>query len=389
MKILVVTGTFPPRKYGGVTNVSYNISKKLSEMGHDVTVYTTDLGNYPNERLNIKKMQNECGINVHYFKNFSNYLAFKHRIFLPLRMFFKLRKEVNKFDIIHLHDFRSILGVMVYYYSKKHKIPFVLQAHGSIPYLSQKNSLKNIFDKLWGYKILKNADKLFALTNTESNQYKKMGVKVEKIEIIPNGINLSNYQKLPEKGEFKKKYHIKKDEKVILYLGRLYGSKGIEMLIITFSKLINEYITIKLIIAGPDDGNLIFLKELVNNLKLENKVLFTGPIYKKEKIQAYVDADVFVTPSFSGFPITFLEACACGTPIVTTNKGDQLNWIDSNVGYVVKYDKDNLKDAISNILFDDNLKKKFGFNGKKLVKTKFNWQIIADHIEKVYYEVIG
>ena len=60
---------------------------------------------------------------------------------------------------------------------------------------------------------------------------------------------------------------------------------------------------------------------------------------EKEKITIFVDADVFVTPSFSGFPVTFLEACACSTPIITTNKGDELDWIHNKVGYVVEYNK--------------------------------------------------
>ena len=99
---------------------------------------------------------------------------------------------------------------------------------------------------------------------------------------------------------------------------------------------------------------------------------------------AYADADVFVTPSFSGFPITFLEACACGTPIITTNNGDKLDWIDDKVGYVVKYDKDQLRDAIFKVLSDDELRRRFGGGGKRLAKEEFGWDKIVKRVEDLY-----
>ena len=74
----------------------------------------------------------------------------------------------------------------------------------------------------------------------KSGQYIEMGVSKNKIEIIPNGINLSDYQNLPEKGEFRKKYGIKNDEKIILYLGRINRIKGIDMLIEAFSDVSND-----------------------------------------------------------------------------------------------------------------------------------------------------
>jgi glycogen synthase len=84
MEILVISGTFPPRNFGGVTAVSYNLAKRLVELGHGVTVYTTDVGNSLNSRLDVQDIEVIDGITVHYFKNISNSLAFKHRLSLPL-----------------------------------------------------------------------------------------------------------------------------------------------------------------------------------------------------------------------------------------------------------------------------------------------------------------
>ena len=198
-------------------------------------------------------------------------------------------------------------------------VPYIVQAHGSVMPFYQKTWLKKLFDKLWGNNILKDASKVIALTETELEQYKKMGVREDKIEIIPNGINLSNYQNLPEKGEFKKKYGIDEDEKIILYLGRINKIKGIDMLIEAFSDISNDLKKIKLVIVGPDDGFLKYLKEMSIDLELSDRVLFTGPLYKENKLEAYRDAYVYVLPSvYEAFPNTVIESCACRTPVIIT-----------------------------------------------------------------------
>ena len=136
-------------------------------------------------------------------------------------------------------------------------------------------------------------------------------------------------------------------------------------------------------IVGPDDGYLSFLKKLTISLKIEDKVLLTGYISKEDKLSAYVDADVFVTPSFYGFPLTFLEAMSYGVPIITTNKGDFIEGIDNEIGYVVQYDEKELKNALFKILTDDTLRKRLKENAKRK-SNDYNWDVIVERIEEVY-----
>jgi glycosyltransferase involved in cell wall biosynthesis len=125
----------------------------------------------------------------------------------------------------------------------------MVQAHGSLTTYFHRGTLKRIFDKLWGYKILQGAANVIAITETEAGQYQSMGVSEDKIEIVPNGIDLSEFENLPQRGEFRRKYGLGNSEKMILYLGRIHKTKGLNMLLKAFHKLCEELEKIKLVIA--------------------------------------------------------------------------------------------------------------------------------------------
>lgn len=377
MRILQVISYFTPRK-GGDVNVCCNISKQLAMRGHEVTVITTDL-EFDNEyaesirKLGVKVIPFSCVANISMFlmsPSIKNWL----------------KANIYQYNVIHMHNFRSYQNNEVLHYAKKYNVPYVLQAHGSLPYFAKQN-LKKLYDFVWGNKILHNASRVIALHKTEADQYKKMGVVENKIEIIPNGIDLSEYERLPERGQFRKRYNIKDDEKIVLYLGRIHRTKGIDLLIAAYSELVKDMQDTKLAIVGPDDGYLSELKKQTTQLGIVDKVLFTGPLFKHDKLTAYVDADVFVTPKFSGLPVTFIEACACGLPIITTTEGDDIAWIDNNVGFVVEYDKYSIYKAILKILREDNLWDDFSKNGKKLVRDELNWDKITKCLEEIYFNL--
>ncbi len=388
MKILQVTNFFKPSwESGGPARVAYDISKELIGRGHDVTVYTTDGFK---TRLNVEKNKpsNVDGIKTYYFENLSSYFASEFVFPLPYYSPIIAKKEIKDFDIIHIHEHRTMLAAIVCYYAKKYNIPYVLQAHGSVLPFFQRQDLKRIFDRFFGYEILNNASKLIALNKSEVEQYKLMSVQEEKIQILPNGIDLANYTKLPAKGNFKVKYGIERNEKVVLYVGRLHQSKGIELLLDAFSGLSNIIDNSKLILVGPDDNYRTNLEDKIKMLNLGNKVILTGFVSNDEKKMAFIDSDVFVTPSFSGFPITFLESCACGTPIITTNCRDRLDWIHNKVGYVVEYDGGQMRDAMLKILTDDTEKSRFGLECKRIATDVFSWPSIITQIEHTYKDLV-
>lgn len=383
MKILHVVPSFAPCfAHGGVVNASYQIAKKQVEDGHDVTVYTTDSCN---ERLRFENNYNVDvdGIKVFYFKNISNNIKNKLTIDTPLSSIKHIRKTIADFDIIQIHEHRHSLAIATHRYAKKNNVPYVLQAHGSVLPFFQKEKLKDIFDKIWGFDILHDASRVFALTEVEKEQYIKMGVAEDMIEIVPLGINLEEYNNLPKKGSFKSKHDINVEDKIILFLGRIHEIKGLDLLINAFDKI--QIDNVKLAIVGGDSGFKDTLDEMINEKNLQDKVLFPGVLTGRDKIEALVDCDVFVMPSrYESFTTSGLEAMACGKPLILTRNNHIHTWVKDNSGLICDFDEEDLSNCIETLLNNEELCREFGETGRKLIEDKYDWDKVSKQIESIY-----
>ena len=386
MRILQVNSCFYPAwAYGGPVPIVYHVSKELVKRGHEVVVYTTDAMDI-SSRQKARHSEIE-GVTVYYFRNISNILAWHYRLFIAPGMLFQLKKESREFDVIHLQDFRTLQSILIHYHAKKHGIPYVLQAHGSVITPTHKGR-KAIFDIIWGRRILRDASKIIALTPMEAEQYKSLGISVGKVEIVPNGIDFSEFENLPQRGEFRRKHSLNDEQKVILYLGRINKIKGLDLLVEAFAELQAGFDGTKLVIVGPDDGYLAALQKLVRKQKIDGKVLFTGPLYGNEKLEAYVDADVYVLPSiYETFPVSVLEACACGTPVVVTDRCGIADVINGVLGHVVPRNKTRLQQVLLSILEDKDLNFKNKQARQRFVRENFDWAKIVEQLERIYLSV--
>jgi glycosyltransferase involved in cell wall biosynthesis len=211
-----------------------------------------------------------------------------------------------------------------------------------------------------------------------------MGVPQDKVEIVPNGINCADYEKLPESGSFRTKHAIAPQDKVVLFLGRIHEVKGIDLLIASFAELVKVMKDVKLVIAGPDRGFRSTIEKQIERLGIGEHVQLTGPLFDRDKIEAYVDADVFVLPSrYEAFPSVILEACACGTPVMVTTQCGIADLV-ADIGVVVELDTKQMKDALFAILSDDKLRQRLGQRGKALVRDKFDYPKIAEQLISIY-----
>ena len=388
MNILhIVPYFYPAWAYGGTPKVVFELCRELVRKGHNVTVYTTDVFN-KNSRQSTNCIEAEVeGIKIKYFKNISNSLAFNQKVFISPAISKALKKNLKQFDMVHLHEFRTLQNAAAYKYLTKYKIPYVLSAHGSVLRLMGKEFLKMLFDKSIGFKILKSAKRVIAVSNIEVEQYIKMGVERDRISLIPNGINISEFENADKvKGNFRRAYKLS-DKKILLFIGRLNAIKGIDFLLNTFAILTKDIKDTILVIAGPDDGYKSEIESRINLLKINDKVLLIDGLYGEDKISAMKDADMFIYPSrHEIFGIAPLEALICGTPVIVTENCGCADFLrEANGGIVVKYqDISGLLDSIQNILDKKEEAKKLASNGMELVQRQFNWNEITKDMIKLY-----
>lgn len=376
MRILQVTDVFD---LFGVTNVCYNVQKELVKRNHDVTLIASDFG-LSDDITTTFERAGTC------FIPFRCETAVSSFYFSP-SMKRWLDENLKDFDVIHMHNFRCYQHIITHKYAEKYGIPYVLQPHGSLLPFFQRRTQKRLFDLLWGRSILNYAAKLIALTPAEQEQYEMMGITQDRTAIVPNGIDATDYINLPSKTEFRTRYGIDNDEKMVLSLGKLHRIKGVDLLIKAFAKLSEKIDGAKLVIAGPDVGALGQLKTLVSELKLSDSVMFVGPLRGQNKLEAYVDADVYVLPSVhETFGLTVLEACACGTPVIVSATCGIADLV-RDFGCVVDRDPDELCDAMQKVLSLDATGKDLGAMGRRFVLKEMTWEKAVQRIEEVYTDV--
>lgn len=379
MRILQVIPVFYARS-GGPVKVVRSLSKELAKE-HQVTVYTTSALDSKHDFQKSPKSAKLDGFRIKYFPRMPIFTDFN----ISSTMAKAVQRDLQKYDIVHLHSWRQFQDMIIHHYANKYKVPYLINTHGSLRRIIAKRRLKWLYDMLFGYRVLRDASKVIASNRVEAEEQKCWGVPNEKIEILPNGIDLSEYSELPPKGSFRKEFSMNKNEQIVLYVGRIHESKGLELLVKSFAIVSKELDNVRLVIVGPDDGYKSYLIRLMTNLKILEKSLFTGFVSRKLKLAALVDGDVFVTPKFHSFPIAFLEACYIGCPIVTTTK--ELDWIHNNIGYVTKNSHVAFASAIIKILSEKETQTRFRSNNLSTIRN-FEISNVTSQLEAIYNQVV-
>lgn len=251
-------------------------------------------------------------------------------------------RNLRKFDIVHMHVYRTFQNIVLYRYCKKFNIPYIMDAHGSVPYYKRKNFIKKLFDRIWGKKILRDACLLVAETKIGVDEYMDLDPNLPRgeIAILSPPFDTDEYINLPPRGLFRKLYNITEDERVISFLGRVHHIKGNDFLIKGFAEYVNRGERARLVIIGPDDGHMEECKQLAKELNVADHVIFTGFLGGEHKNSALVDADIVVQLSRQEQGAWApMEAVLCGTPIIVTSHtgtGEDIKRLDA--GYLVDFD---------------------------------------------------
>ena len=387
MKILMLTWEYPPRIVGGIARVVHDLSKRLIKDGHDVTVVTYRDGDTP-------YFENDKGVKVYRVDNYmirpNNFIDWIMQLnFNMLAKSSEIIEKEGKFDVIHAHDWLVANAAKALKHA--YDIPLVSTIHATE---SGRNS--GIHDDTQRY--INDTEWMLTYESTEvivnSNFMKGhiqglFGLPFEKINVIPNGINLTNFNGIERDYNFRRKYAMD-NEKIILFMGRLVYEKGIQHLISAMPKILNGYNDAKLIIAGKG-GMTDELKAQAEALGISNKVYFTGYLNAKQVQKMYKCADVAVFPStYEPFGIVALEAMLAGVPTVVSDVGGLDEIVEHGVTGMKSYagNSNSIADSILALLYDHQLAAKVSKNAKAKVKELYNWNKIAQDTHFTYQKAI-
>ncbi len=169
---------------------------------------------------------------------------------------------------------------------------------------------------------LKKTNAIVAVDDITKDYYLKLYPQYkQKIHVIPTGVNIKDFRSL-DKYKARNKFGFSKDDKIILYVGRIEPPKKIKEIVKAFEILFNDDKTYKLILVG--DGVLMNeTKELTSRLKLDKGITFLGIRKRSELPEIFNMADISVLYSNNeGSPLSIKESLACGVPVVANCVGD-------------------------------------------------------------------
>ena len=391
MKVaLVCPASLPATQFGGIVFLAVDLAREISELGHDVTIYTTD--------LDFTNGANKFNKSLPRFEKIEKFKVNRTHVWFSLKLFFinpSIYKHIknDKPDIIHTIGLRSFQSIAAWFVSKKTNIPLVVSDQGGLtthPSLDQSNLILKILYKIQNFFIKRIVECSSAIS--AANEYEKEIFsdisKKSKIEIIRNGVNLKS---LVSKQNFKEKYQI--NSKFILFVGRFSKVKGVKTLIDAFNIIKNELkITdIRLVIMGVDFGYQNEMLELIKKLDLTEEIIVIKNPPRDDVISAYGESEFLVAPSqWELSPLVPLESFAFKRPVISTNS--------HGIPYTVQNDKNGILDepenpvqlsgAMVKLLNNLELREKLGLAGYNFVHKECNCVSMAKNSLKLYENIL-
>lgn len=344
---------------GGNETHTKDLLHWLTIRGHDVSVITT-------KGDSLKGFKD---INVYYIKGPKRYFSYGFSgvflafifIFKSFFKFFNLFLKGERYDLVLVHF--SLEAVLARFIKLFFGVPYVMRLAGDTP-----------LELIEG----KRADAAIHVSEFMNKQSKKYGYFAH---VIPKGFDLDRFNPGLNVDDLKQKYNFGEKDKILLSVCRLDPRKNLITLIEAMNLLVNKRGRDEFFLFIIGDGvERKFLMSKSKMFKLDNNISFLGQINNYDPILAkyYVFSDLFILPTlYEGFGWVFLEAMACGTPVLTTTTGANQEVVGESGALIKPRDPVLLADAIEKLLDTPDLLGEFSRRGlSKARELPWDKQII-------------
>jgi len=390
MKIAILINYFQPE----LGYAEYFLAKEFSKLGHDVSVITSDyyfpFPNYKNtvesvlgKRKRKRGVFIERGIKVYRLPLF---FQSKNGAIVLFRKLGLLLQKINP-DIMYCDGVFSLSVIQAAFYRDRVGFKLIFDTHASTYNTRLRNGLMKkiymyIFTLFFIPYIKKKANGFIAIGESERFLLsKEYGINKREIELIPLGADSDLF--VPNKNERKKirnKLLIGKDEKLIVYAGKITPNKDIDILLSAFSKLVLKSVKIKLLIVGKGGSEYVEkLKDLVKEGRIKHRVIWVGMVNNRKLPGYYNASDLGIWPG--DLSNTIIEAMSCGLPIIlpkkVSDKQTSKHLLKNKNGMSFKRGSiSDLVKAIERVIISKNLRE-MGWRSRVLVEKEYSWKQIA------------
>lgn len=371
MRILIVSHFFHPF-IGGLEEVALQQAKNLVEMGHEVKVVTSRVGDE-------EELEMIHGIEVHRVPA-SDFLYRNLDIPQPLFNIFELNRLLKRLvpesDVVHIHDRFYLSSFLATRVAKKFDKPIVLTIHvGLVSYENPLYRLLFQINEIFSSYVVKNASKIISVGDEIkeyiSNKFKRPSLSISNaVEIDFYNSNINNETLL------------KSDDFKVLFVGRFTYKKGVDIILEVAERFDGD---VEFICVG-DGPKMSEIKEIMKKKNIENMKL-TGMISERDKLRDYyISSDVLIFTSRRGeasSPLVILEALASGLPVLVMNTGGHARIIDNGVtGFVVE-DLEDFIDKIRILRDNRNILKEMSMNAR-IEAERYTWSRNVEKLISVY-----
>ena len=178
----------------------------------------------------------------------------------------------------------------------------------------------------------------------------------------------------------------------MLFIARISRQKGLPMLLAAMNALRSKLDDWTLIVGGADqDGHEQEVKDLVKSLRLEEHVIFVGPLFGEAKLDAFAASEVFVLPSHcEGSPMIVLEAIAGRLPVLCTKAASWGELETHGCGWWPDIEERSVRDALEDILTKSTAElEQMGERAHGLVAKEYSWKVAAERSVGLYAWLTG
>jgi phosphatidylinositol alpha-1,6-mannosyltransferase len=240
---------------------------------------------------------------------------------------------------------------------------------------------------------LEAADILIPVSHYVKEMLLELGLPAERIEVVGNGVDPEAFSGVWNPDSARQKLGIE-NEKILLTVARLVARKGQDVVLRALPKILSSVPNVKYVIVGKGSYETR-LRDLTRELQLESHVVFAGFVPQDKLALYYWASDVFVMPSriergsgdLEGFGISFLEANACGKPVVAGRSGGVEDAvIQGETGLLVDPESENeVAESTIELLTNEKMAATLGTQGRNRILNQFTW----NHIAQRYMDLLG